>query len=160
MERDNHHHGYRVQHCAVEAKGKCTAMLMLQEMARWLNMPKLVDKKKEDIMDTEVLWLQACAWDHHVGLPRTTYSISTPGVNRDGTERTELSPSSFITNGEQESMNHNRVSFEDAGQGRQTSAHLCTSLVWSWSRSPMRTGRWRLTGRIFCSYNCSKQTAA
>lgn len=45
----------RVQRCAVQAMGKCMAMLVLQERARWLNLANLSDKEKEDILDMPVV---------------------------------------------------------------------------------------------------------
>lgn len=45
----------RVQRCAVQAVGKCMAMLVLQERARWLNLTNLSDKEREDILDMPVV---------------------------------------------------------------------------------------------------------
>lgn len=45
----------RVQRCAVQAMGKCMAMLVLQERARWLNLTNLSDKEREDILDMPVV---------------------------------------------------------------------------------------------------------
>ena len=45
----------RVQRCAVQAAGKCMSMLVLQERTRWLNLTKLSDREKEDILDMPIV---------------------------------------------------------------------------------------------------------
>ncbi|KAK7901815.1 hypothetical protein WMY93_018584 [Mugilogobius chulae] len=45
----------RVQRCAIQGVGKCMAMLVLQESARWLNLTNLSDKEREDILDMPVV---------------------------------------------------------------------------------------------------------
>lgn len=45
----------RVQRCAVQATGKVMGTLVLQERARWLNLANLMDREKDDVMDSPVV---------------------------------------------------------------------------------------------------------